>query len=144
MKRTKQPSLVISCSARRYSCEIWGAIQPRVLSQAACLKLGGDVCLHDWSVCKSLYTLCTHFEYFEQKGVYKMLKSVTKVCNSYFVHTFGVLFKEVLPKFKTWTISVYKGVISVYKVLKSVCKVVIRTLVTLGAHIFPKASKSAL
>ena len=55
--------------------------------------------------------------------MYKMLKSVTKMFNSYSVHTFGVLFKEVLPKFKTWTISVYKGVISVYKVLKSVCKV---------------------
>ena len=27
-----------------------------------------------------------------------MLKSVTKVCNSYFVHTFGVLFKRGVAK----------------------------------------------
>ena len=48
---------VISCCTRRYLGEIWAMIQPRALSQAACLKLGGDMLLHDWSICKSLYIL---------------------------------------------------------------------------------------
>ena len=103
--------------------EIWGVIQPRALSQAACLKLGGEVLLHDWSVCKSSYTLWTHLNCFEQKSVTKMPKSVSKVCNSYCAHTFCALFHQVLTKCKTGTISVYQCVKGVHRLLKSVCKV---------------------
>ena len=117
---------VASCCTRRYSGEIWGAIQPRVLSQAACLKRGGEVWLHDWSVCKSCYTLWAHLKYFQQKSVYNMLKSVSKVCKSYFVLTLGVLLIMVITKCKTENISVYKVGKSADMVLKSTPKVCTR------------------
>ena len=87
---------VISCCTQRYSGEIWGVIQPTVLSHAACLKPGGEAWLHDWSVCKSFYTLRTHFKCFGNKSVDKMLKSVSKVCTSYCAHIFRVLLIEVI------------------------------------------------
>ena len=90
------------------------------MSQAACLKHGGEVLLHDWSVCKSLDILWTHLKCFEQKSVKKMPKSVSKVCNSYFVHTVGALFEQVLTKCKTGTISVFKCVKGAEKCEQSV------------------------
>ncbi len=50
--------------------------------------------------------------------MYSTLKSVSKVCNSYFAHTFGVLLIKVITKRKAWAISVYKVVQSVYMVWK--------------------------
>ena len=55
--------------------------------------------------------------------MHEILKSVSKVCNPYFVHTFGVILIKVITRCKTGTISVYKVGISVYRVLKSVLKV---------------------
>ena len=55
--------------------------------------------------------------------MHKILKSVSKVCNPYFVHTFGVILIKVITRCKTGTISVYKVGESVYRVLKSVRKV---------------------
>ena len=82
--------------------------------------------LHDWSVCKSCYTLWAHLKYFEQKSVYNMLKSVSKVCKSYFVLTLGVLLIMVITKYKTENISVYKVGKSADMVLKSTPKVCTR------------------
>jgi len=118
--------VVISCCTQRYSGEIWWAIQPRVLSQAACLKPAGEAWLHEWSICKSFYTLCTHFESFQPKSVYNMLKSVTKVCKSYLAHAYGILFIKVIAKCKTGAISVNKVIRSVYRVLISTPKVCTR------------------
>ena len=60
------------------------------------------------------------------KSVYNMMKSVSKVCKSYFVHTLGVPLIKVITKCKTENISVNKVEKSVYRVLKSTPQVCTR------------------
>ncbi len=84
---------VISGCTLWYSGEIWGVIQPRVLSQAACLKLGGDVLLHDWSVCNFF----THFVHTLNGLCQKVWRGCWKVCPKCVQHPWTHFWRNERP-----------------------------------------------